>query len=94
MPGGGGLTICGRVREQEWKPVITGIGVPAGVDVVQLFMKTEPGASVLGLPITVQIIASRGGRIQRIPERAPGTTFEILLPRCPTFMIPSSTVNE
>jgi nitrogen-specific signal transduction histidine kinase len=57
-------------------------------------MTTEPGASVLGFPIIVQIIASHGGRIQRIPDRAPRTTFEILLPPCPTFMIPSSTVNE
>jgi signal transduction histidine kinase len=84
MGGGGCLTIRGRVREQEKAAVVevsdTGIGVPAGVDVFQLFMTTKPGASGLGLPIAAQIIASHGGRIQRIAEHAPGTTFEILLP--------------
>jgi signal transduction histidine kinase len=84
MPRGGRLTIRGRVRKQAKVAVVevsdTGIGVPAGVDVFQLFMTTKPGASGLGLPIAAQIIASHGGRIQRIAEHAPGTTFEILLP--------------
>ena len=84
MPGGGRLTIRGRVRKQEKAAVVevsdTGVGVPAGVDVFQLFMTTKPGASGLGLPIAAQIIASHGGCIQRIVERVPGTTFEILLP--------------
>jgi signal transduction histidine kinase len=84
MPGGGRLTITGHVREKENVAAVevsdTGIGVPPGVDVFQLFMTTKPGASGLGLPIAAQIIAAHGGRIQRIAERAPGTTFEILLP--------------
>jgi signal transduction histidine kinase len=84
MPGGGRLTIRGRVRKQDKAAVVevsdTGVGVPAGVDVFQLFVTTKPGASGLGLPIAAQIIASHGGRIQRIPGREPGTTFEILLP--------------
>jgi signal transduction histidine kinase len=84
MPGGGRLTITGHVREKENVAAVevsdTGVGVPAGADVFQLFMTTEPGASGLGLPIAAQIIAAHGGRIQRIPERGPGTTFEILLP--------------
>jgi signal transduction histidine kinase len=42
-------------------------------------MTTKPGASGLGLPIAAQIIAAHGGRIQRMAERAPGTTFQILL---------------
>jgi PAS domain S-box-containing protein len=84
MPGGGRLTITGHMREEENVAAVevsdTGIGVPAGVDVFQLFMTTKPGASGLGLPIAAQIIAAHGGRIQRIAERAPGTTFQILLP--------------
>jgi signal transduction histidine kinase len=84
MPHGGRLTIRGAVREQEKAAVVevsdTGVGVPEGVDVFQLFMTTKPGASGLGLPIAAQIIAFHGGRIQRIADRAPGTTFEILLP--------------
>lgn len=84
MPGGGRLTITGHVQEKENVAAVevsdTGIGVPTGVDVFQLFMTTKPGASGLGLPIAAEIIAAHGGRIQRIPERGPGTTFEILLP--------------
>lgn len=84
MPRGGCLTIRGHVRGQEKVAVLevrdTGIGVPSGVDVFQLFMTTKPGASGLGLPIAAQIIASHGGRIQRIEEPLPGATFEILLP--------------
>ena len=84
MPTGGRLTIRGHVREREKAAVVevsdTGIGVPSGVDVFQLFMTTKPGASGLGLPIAAQIIASHGGHIKRIPEQGPGTTFEILLP--------------
>jgi PAS domain S-box-containing protein len=84
MPGGGLLTINGHVRDEGKVAVVkvsdTGIGVPAGADVFQLFMTTKPGASGLGLPIAAQIIASHGGRIQRIAKRAPGTTFEIWLP--------------
>ena len=87
MPGGGRLTITGYVREQEKAAIVevsdTGIGVPAGVDVFQLFMTTKHGASGLGLPIAAQIIASHGGRIQRIPHRGLGTTFEISMPLCP-----------
>jgi PAS domain S-box-containing protein len=84
MPRGGCLTFRGHVREQEKVAVLevsdTGIGVPSGVDVFQLFMTTKPGASGLGLPIAAQIIASHGGRIQQSAEPPPGTTFEILLP--------------
>ena len=84
MPGGGRLTISGHVREQDKVVVVevtdNGIGVPAGVDVFQLFMTTKPGASGLGLPIAAQIIASHGGCIQQTRGPGPGTTFEILLP--------------
>ena len=84
MPGGGRLTISGHVRQQEKVVVVevtdTATGVPAGIDVFQLFMTTKPGASGLGLPIAAQIIASHGGCIQRTPGPGPGTTFEILLP--------------
>jgi signal transduction histidine kinase len=87
MPGGGRLKITGRVREQEKVVIVevndTGIGVPAGVDVFQLFMTTKPGASGLGLPMAAQIIASHGGYIKQIPEPGPGTTFEIFLPLSP-----------
>jgi signal transduction histidine kinase len=86
MPGGGRLTITGHVREQEKVAVVevsdTGIGLPGGVDVFQLFMTTKPGASGLGLPIAAQIIASHGGRIRSIPQRGLGTTFEISMPLC------------
>ena len=84
MPAGGRLTITGYLRQQERVAVVevsdTGMGVPAGVDVFQLFMTTKPGASGLGLPTAAQIIASHGGCLQQLPERTPGTTFEILLP--------------
>ena len=84
MPGGGRLTISGQVREQEnvivLKVTDTGSGVPAGVDVFQLFVTTKPGASGLGLPIAAQIVASHGGCIQQTRGPGPGTTFEILLP--------------
>ena len=87
MPAGARLTITGYLREQEKVAVVevsdTGMGVPAGVDVFQLFMTTKPGASGLGLPIAAQIIVSHGGCIRQLAERTPGTTFEILLPLPP-----------
>lgn len=84
MPGGGHLTITGHLSEQEKAVVVevtdTGIGVPADVDVFQLFMTTKPGSSGLGLPIAAQIVASHGGCIQQRRGPGPGTTFQISLP--------------
>jgi hypothetical protein len=98
MPGGGRLTICGRVREQEK------VAVVEASDNRHRRARGSWRRSIVHDDWTGRIRLRFADRRAdycvprrahtRIPERAPGTTFEILLPLSPTFMIPSSTVNE
>ena len=58
----------------------TGVGVPGGADVFQLFKTTKPGGSGLGLSIVQQIISAHKGTINYVTKLGRGTTFTVTLP--------------
>ena len=81
MPAGGVLS----VRTQQMKDLAvleisdTGVGIPEGVDVFQLFTTTKAGGTGLGLPLVRQIINAHRGSIQYTSKPGTGTTFKICL---------------
>ena len=82
MPDGGTLTVGGF--QQGGSIVInvrdSGVGVPPGLDVFQLFRTTKPEGSGLGLAIVQQIAIDHRGSVDYISEVGKGTTFRIVLP--------------
>jgi signal transduction histidine kinase len=58
-----------------------GPGLPAGLDVFQLFVTTKAQGTGLGLSIAQQIVLQHGGEIQAgRGDAGTGTVFEVLLP--------------
>jgi signal transduction histidine kinase len=57
-----------------------GPGLPAGLDVFQLFVTTKAQGTGLGLSIAQQIVLQHGGEIRAQSADAGGALFEILLP--------------
>jgi signal transduction histidine kinase len=82
MPEGGCLTLKGYHSGQSMVLEIrdTGVGVPEGLDVFELFKTTKAGGTGLGLPIVHQIISAHNGTINYTTEPGRGTTFKISLP--------------
>jgi signal transduction histidine kinase len=82
MPEGGLLTVKGYRSGQAMVLEIgdTGVGVPEGIDVFELFKTTKMGGTGLGLPIVQQIISAHNGTISYTTEPGHGTTFRISLP--------------
>ena len=82
MPDGGILS-CKAYREND-RFVLeisdTGIGIPDGLDVFQLFKTTKPTGTGLGLPIVEQIISEHRGTVDFSSQVGKGTTFRISLP--------------
>jgi len=85
LPDGGVVTVeegllagkaCLVVRD-------TGPGLPAGVDVFQLFVTTKPKGTGLGLSIAQQIVLEHGGEITAESDAGRGATFTVLLPLTP-----------
>ncbi len=82
MPNGG----CLSIRVYSSGPMIvmeiadSGVGIPGGVDVYQLFKTTKSGGSGLGLPVVQQIITAHKGTISYTSELGRGTTFRVILP--------------
>ena len=68
-----GGRLCMRIAD-------TGPGLPADVDVFQLFVSTKAGGTGLGLSIVQQIVQDHGGEISAESRPGGGTTFTILLP--------------
>jgi PAS domain S-box-containing protein len=58
----------------------TGLGLPEGVDVFQLFKTTKPDGTGLGLPIVQQIVSEHRGTIDYESVPGQGTTFKVSLP--------------
>ena len=85
MPAGGVLT-C-RAHQSADRVVFevsdTGIGVPEGMDVFQLFSTTKTDGTGLGLAIVQQIVSEHGGAIDYMSTLGEGTTFRLSLPLAP-----------
>jgi signal transduction histidine kinase len=82
MPQGGEVVIetsledgRARLRIQDQGP-----GLPAGLDVFQLFVTTKARGTGLGLPIAQQIVLEHGGEITAGSAPGGGATFEVSLP--------------
>ena len=92
MPNGGTLTV--RAYQAEESAVIeisdTGVGIPEGVDVFQLFKTTKANGTGLGLPVVRQIVRAHQGHIEYSSEPDQGTTFKIYLPAGPTSELTDS----
>jgi two-component system sensor kinase FixL len=58
----------------------TGLGIPEGIDVFQLFSTTKSEGTGLGLSIAQQIIVDHKGTIEYSSEPSRGTSFRISLP--------------
>jgi signal transduction histidine kinase len=85
MPRGGTVEIRTGMSGGRAQLVVsdTGPGLPAGVDVFQLFVTTKPKGTGLGLSIVQQIVLQHGGEIfaGRAPEG--GAQFTIVMPALP-----------
>jgi signal transduction histidine kinase len=84
MPDGGCLTVKGYPFAQTVVLEIsdTGVGIPANLDVFELFRTTKRDGSGLGLALVWQIVLAHSGTINCTSEQGPGhgTTFRISLP--------------
>ena len=82
MPNGG--VLIARVYQQNGRILLevadTGVGIPQGEDVFQLFRTTKPEGTGLGLPIVQQIVSEHRGAIDYTSALCKGTTFKISLP--------------
>jgi signal transduction histidine kinase len=82
MPAGGVLT-C-KAHQSGDRLVLevsdTGVGIPDGLDVFQLFSTTKTEETGLGLAIVQQIVSEHGGAIDYISTPGRGTTFRLSLP--------------
>jgi PAS domain S-box-containing protein len=82
MPEGGVLTLQGlkSLDRVILEVSDTGVGIPDGIDVFELFKTTKPDGTGLGLPIVRQIISAHGGMINCHSRPGEGTTFRLTLP--------------
>jgi signal transduction histidine kinase len=58
----------------------TGVGIPEGLNVFDLFVTSKPMGTGLGLPIVQDIVAAHHGTISYTSEPDKGTTFKLQLP--------------
>ena len=80
MPEGGCLTLKGYVPRADTLVLEisdTGIGIPAGMDVFEIFRTTKPDGTGLGLPLVGQIVSAHRGTIDYVSEPGKGTTFTL-----------------
>jgi hypothetical protein len=91
MPDGGILTL--RTHQEKDTAVLeisdTGVGIPPGLDVFQLFKTTKPNGSGLGLPVVRQIVAAHRGSVEYTSAPDQGTTFRVCLRVCPAIEPPA-----
>jgi signal transduction histidine kinase len=82
MAGGGTLTIRGHhfAGLVSLEITDTGVGIPADVDIFQLFKTTKDYGTGLGLVIVRQIISAHQGTIAYRSVPGKGTTFTVSLP--------------
>ncbi len=82
MPEGGAVTLESGLVDGRARLIVrdTGPGLPAGVDVFQLFVTTKPKGTGLGLSIVQQIVLQHGGEIVAASEPGQGACFTVTLP--------------
>lgn len=82
MPNGGTLTCkCYRFHDSIVLEISdTGVGIPEGEDIFQLFRTTKPDGTGLGLPVVQQIVSEHRGTIEYESTPRRGTTFKVSLP--------------
>lgn len=85
MPQGGTLTLnaYGSGADVVLEIGDTGVGIPPGVDIFELFTTTKSSGSGLGLVVVRQVTSAHGGTITYTSEPGKGTTFRMTLPRAP-----------
>jgi signal transduction histidine kinase len=81
MPSGGRLTLSAEAVDAEvhLRVADTGVGIPPGVDVFDVFLTTKEGGTGLGLPIVRRIVEAHGGRVFYETQPGAGTVFTIAL---------------
>jgi signal transduction histidine kinase len=82
MPQGGAVSLETGLENGRAVIVVrdNGPGLPAEVDIFQLFVTTKPKGTGLGLSIAQQIVLAHGGEITASSGPGPGATFTIALP--------------
>ena len=83
MPSGGTLELRGYRHGEDVCLDIrdTGVGIPDGLDVFELFTTTKANGTGLGLAIARQILAAHGGWIRYETKPGAGTVFVVALPQ-------------
>jgi signal transduction histidine kinase len=83
MPEGGCLTLKGYLSSADTlvlEVTDTGIGIPEGMDIFEIFRTTKPDGTGLGLPLVSQIVSAHRGTVDYFSEPGKGTTFRLSLP--------------
>ena len=82
MPEGGTLTLSTYKAEADlvFEVKDTGVGIPAGINVFELFTTSKPIGTGLGLAIVKDIVTAHRGSITYSSEIGKGTTFQLKLP--------------
>jgi PAS domain S-box-containing protein len=82
MPSGGKLTLSARVKDQCVVVEVsdTGMGIPEGLDIFELFTTTKNKGTGLGLAVVRQIVSDHGGGIAYTSRPGEGTTFQVSIP--------------
>jgi signal transduction histidine kinase len=82
MPDGGTLSVRAyrEAAELVLEVTDTGVGIPEGMDVFELFKTSKPMGTGLGLAIVRDIVSAHQGAISYTNGREKGTSFQVRLP--------------
>jgi PAS domain S-box-containing protein len=82
MPEGGALTVAAYRDEADLVVEVTdtGVGIPGGINVFELFTTSKPIGTGLGLAIVKDIVTAHRGAITYTSRIGKGTTFRLRLP--------------
>jgi signal transduction histidine kinase len=82
LPEGGVVTVETGTVEGQARLVVrdNGPGLPAGLDIFQLFVTTKARGTGLGLSLVQQIVTEHGGEILAGSEPGKGAVFTVSLP--------------
>ncbi|HEY7410443.1 MAG TPA: GAF domain-containing protein [Vicinamibacteria bacterium] len=82
MPEGGEVVVESGTADDQARLVVrdTGPGLPAGLDLFQLFVTTKPMGTGLGLSIVQEIVRQHGGDVTAENEQPRGARFTVTLP--------------